>query len=590
MNLLHYLVLKYPDQRWNWTTLPTDESFPLSYVLENQDNGWYWPIIFARQDVTPEFLDQLSDGNKTQVTSRKYAAHTGMNWSFKECIISFRDNPNMTPEFIERHIDLSWDYETLSSNPNMTTDFIRKHIDEDWNWGSNGLSSNECITSDFIGEFIEKRWDFVVLSSKPVISELLVSTYLSKPWDWTALRVNPSISQQFVHEKHDAMCADILNFPRAPWFWGCLQIDEEVTCAFVEENINEPWDFGFLSQSKYLEPYLVEKFPDKPWNYMWLSGWERFARLVHKLPHKEWCWDLILKSGCVTFDFVDRYKQKDWNWVHVSRLPDFPVDRVDEFQHLNLDWWHLSVHVPFSFVKSHLWFSWSWDRMHMNETVAEEDIIELSDKNWSWTLMSGGLGTPAVCRSVFSVKQSSKKPLSKEFILRFISKRFCWIRLATNPNLDYAFLEQHAPLTYQIVRPFSTNVNMTPDFLDSFPWKTWSWPLLSDNLAITLDYIAARSYLNWDWVVVSARPDITLEFVEAHIHLPWISALVCKTIGPNLTLDFIELLAQYHADTFVVICPDEKVTFDLETYWKKQLFRKNPRFPVDVTNTIIRFI
>ena len=36
-------------------------------------------------------------------------------------------NPNITLEFIEKHIDESWDFFMLSSNPNVTLDFIEKH-------------------------------------------------------------------------------------------------------------------------------------------------------------------------------------------------------------------------------------------------------------------------------------------------------------------------------------------------------------------------------------------------------------------------------------------------------------------------------
>jgi len=37
-------------------------------------------------------------------------------------------NPNITCEFIEKHINENWDWSEISKNPNITLEFIEKYI------------------------------------------------------------------------------------------------------------------------------------------------------------------------------------------------------------------------------------------------------------------------------------------------------------------------------------------------------------------------------------------------------------------------------------------------------------------------------
>jgi hypothetical protein len=77
-----------------------------------------------------------------------------INWgaSFR----SLSENPLITTEFIERHLDKPWNwgsifddwdsperfYTGLSSNNIITAEFVERHLDKPWNWGEGGLSMN----------------------------------------------------------------------------------------------------------------------------------------------------------------------------------------------------------------------------------------------------------------------------------------------------------------------------------------------------------------------------------------------------------------------------------------------------------------
>ena len=64
------------------------------------------------------------------------------------------NNPNITFDIVEKHIDKPWDWQMLSNNPNITFDIIEKHIDKPWDWCD--LSNNQNITFDFIKKYEHK--------------------------------------------------------------------------------------------------------------------------------------------------------------------------------------------------------------------------------------------------------------------------------------------------------------------------------------------------------------------------------------------------------------------------------------------------
>ena len=64
----------------------------------------------------------------------------------------YQEIPNITPEFIEKHMDKPWDWGAygLSRNPCIIPEFIEKHLDRPWGWGKYGLSSNLNILQNLL--------------------------------------------------------------------------------------------------------------------------------------------------------------------------------------------------------------------------------------------------------------------------------------------------------------------------------------------------------------------------------------------------------------------------------------------------------
>ena len=45
-------------------------------------------------------------------------------------------------DIIESNPDKPWDWECISENPNITFEFVKKHIDKPWDWGA---ISHNCL-------------------------------------------------------------------------------------------------------------------------------------------------------------------------------------------------------------------------------------------------------------------------------------------------------------------------------------------------------------------------------------------------------------------------------------------------------------
>ena len=87
MNILTYLLEKYPEKPWD-----------------------HWFYISMNPNLTMEFIEK----------------HPEKPWSWHW----ISQNPNITMEMIEKHPEKSWDWEDISRNPNITMEMIEKYKDK----------------------------------------------------------------------------------------------------------------------------------------------------------------------------------------------------------------------------------------------------------------------------------------------------------------------------------------------------------------------------------------------------------------------------------------------------------------------------
>lgn len=120
-------------------------------------------------------------------------------------------------QFVEDTIDvIPWNYHThLSRNPLITMNFVERHLDKDWRWDTHGLSSNTSLDFDFV-------------------------EHLNVPWDWKSLSANPALTMDFVN-KHMYL----------PWDWGAngLSANPNLTIKFIKQHIDKPWQWNRIASN-----------------------------------------------------------------------------------------------------------------------------------------------------------------------------------------------------------------------------------------------------------------------------------------------------------------------------------------------------
>ena len=86
MNILQYLLEKYPEKHWYWDRISVNSNITMDFIEKHPDKPWDW--------------------------------------------ISISCNPNITMDIIEQYYYKPWSWNDISINPNISIDFIEKHIDK----------------------------------------------------------------------------------------------------------------------------------------------------------------------------------------------------------------------------------------------------------------------------------------------------------------------------------------------------------------------------------------------------------------------------------------------------------------------------
>ena len=90
-------------------------------------------------------------------------------------------------KLIYKYPDKLWNWQWLSENPNITMDFVERHLDKPWNW--NWLSENQHITMDFIERHPDNPWNWEWLSENPNITIGFIERHLDNI-NWKKLSMN----------------------------------------------------------------------------------------------------------------------------------------------------------------------------------------------------------------------------------------------------------------------------------------------------------------------------------------------------------------------------------------------------------------
>jgi hypothetical protein len=186
-------------------------------------------------------------------------------------------------------------------------------------------TTDKSVAWDFIDRHIDESWDWRRLSLQDLISWKFVGKHIDKPWDWTFLSCRDSLTIDVIKQHTEW-----------PWDWKKFSYRCDITWDFIKEHTYKPWDWSYLSRHyKSFSLTLVDlikvvfKHSDKTWDWEFvgrnLSRPYMFA-ILDILSDKAWDWDYLSRMD-IPFPIVNKLSDKPWDW---SRIVDRQTKELED--------------------------------------------------------------------------------------------------------------------------------------------------------------------------------------------------------------------------------------------------------------------
>ncbi len=266
---INFLLKHLNDYDWWWNYVTLNENISMQDISENPKLCWDWSQILNKKNLTIEFIENPYNFKRLQphidyrrlarlknVTIdfiRKFSISPSLIPNFVrntrlslEDIMNNRElfnltnishRPDITPEFIQEHPEILWDWKVLSLNPHMTEKFVEENIDKGWDWLR--LAKNPSITVEFLDKIshilpITRSRFASSLEKNPFYPLKFIETHMDWPWPDEYLSVNPNMTLRFV-ESH----------PEIQWQWDKLSVNPRIWYDYIHGlyTVEPSWTF-----------------------------------------------------------------------------------------------------------------------------------------------------------------------------------------------------------------------------------------------------------------------------------------------------------------------------------------------------------
>lgn len=289
------IIDMFPPESWNLEELCRNTSIPVEFILNRftvdheKDKFYGWQYLSARAPI--DFIEAnlhlpwspLYIHKNPQLTTEFVERNIDM--MFKKCRnLRYRDLLFLTPRFVERHNELSWNFEKMGQNPSLPPEYL--------------LSKFYKPTSDFI------------------ISLL-----------------------QFTNDPIRAVEICIKNNFRI--YWGVLFLNKNLTLDMVRSRPDWPWDFTNLInnndilKSKKVSPIpfdLFMHFRDNEWDWCHVSMFLEFPdefdpQILRDYP---FVFHLLFMNASLKYKYVKDYEEVDQYADAIYRNPKMAIDAYND--------------------------------------------------------------------------------------------------------------------------------------------------------------------------------------------------------------------------------------------------------------------
>ena len=250
----------------DWRALSDNENISLENIEKNLHLPWDFSRISCRDGLTLEFVRRHQDKDWDILSLSKQASFwEDINKNAQNyCVLSAIDNPRITLEFIERHIDIykrdeySWYLYEIFTMRIATIEFIERHLDHLISTGkSECINHNPNVTVEFIIKHPEISWDMrkIIINNPNITPESVQIIYGEDKFLWDLY--SKRVSFDFAHVPEDKLSD--LN-------WNYLSNSQHVKTAEVIEKYKKYINWSILSSNPFITMEFVCYHPEFQWN------------------------------------------------------------------------------------------------------------------------------------------------------------------------------------------------------------------------------------------------------------------------------------------------------------------------------------
>lgn len=257
--------------------------------------------VYSREKINVQRdIENFLEENSTDEEFRLIGSNEAVSFDFIQKNIHRIDientatNTSIPESFFDKHIDkFTWEGEGLSGlcqNTSLNGEFFERHYNEDWEgiWGI--ISSNDSITEEYIESHMDYTWDWGYLSQRKFSiaffkrhidkvswyalsqnSHLPISffeEYIDRV-DWETIWTNTSITESFIEKYIDRVD------------WSILCGNSSVSESFFEKYIDRV-DWWSMGANSSLSRCFLEKYIDRFESWIDLSSWCKYEDFLEK--------------------------------------------------------------------------------------------------------------------------------------------------------------------------------------------------------------------------------------------------------------------------------------------------------------------
>jgi hypothetical protein len=273
-NELQKLILKFPNEKWDWDLVIANPNITLEFVLNNK-----FPWKIENFSLNPNFnfkimcdygYDWNANGIFKNIDYKIIRQHLKKKWFIKyktpEVISYLNENLSVTWEDIKDYKEFEWDYKAFART--VPENEISRVCDKMFQNFTGCRFCEELMKREDIPLNILKKYDFgyTMIYKNPNFklpnveyAELPQYYYDNPTLEWHKVEKSYSYRSDYILQ-NPAIDLVVLNKVNKAWFGSTLKsmqlfylsLNPNLTCKFAEDNLNLGWFFSNISKNLFL--------------------------------------------------------------------------------------------------------------------------------------------------------------------------------------------------------------------------------------------------------------------------------------------------------------------------------------------------